>query len=127
MKSFETLREQFSLQRNDWWRYFQLTDCLFKISKFDSVPPLHSDIDEQIKKHSVLPHIASSIYTYLISKYNVNTGGLKAVWERDLGIVFDDDDWNTLVKQMLLPMRDARSKLTQYKILNRIYFTSAML
>ncbi len=49
------------------------------------------------------------------------------MWERDLGFAFNDDDWNTLVEQMLLPMRDARSKLIQYKIFNRIYFTPAKL
>ena len=43
-----------------------------------------------------------------------------------LGIALDDDDWNTLVEKMLLPMRDTRSKLTQ-KIFNRIYFTPAKL
>ncbi len=129
LKSFETLKEQFNLQRNDWWRYFQLRDCLFKILKLESEPPLQlqSDIDKQIKKHSVLPQTASSIYNYLIDKYSVNTGGLKAVWERDLGLAFNDDDWNTLVEQMLLPMRDTRSKLIQYKIFNRIYFTPAKL
>lgn len=45
------------------------------------------------------------IHIYLIGKYSVSTGGLKAVWERDLGIVFDDndDDWDTLVEEILLP------------------------
>lgn len=43
LKSFVTLREQFHLQRNDWWRYFQLRDCLFKTNKCESKPPLPSD------------------------------------------------------------------------------------
>ena len=127
LKSFVTLREQFNLQRNDWWRYFLLGDWLFKISKCDSKPPLHSDIDEQLAKHSVLPRTASLMYTYLICKYSLNTGGLKAAWERDLGTTFNNNDWDTLVEKMLLPMRDARSKLTECKIFNRIYFTPAKL
>lgn len=58
-------------------------------------------------------------------KCGVSTGGLKKVWERDLGVTFNNDDWSTLVEQMFLPMRDARSKLIQYKIFNRICFTLA--
>ena len=38
-------------------------------------------------------------------------------------VLFEDDEWNRLVKGMLNPMRDARSKLIQFKILNRLYWT----
>ena len=38
-----------------------------------------------------------------------------------LGIALDDDDWNTLVEQMLLPMRDTRLKQTQN---HKIYLLS---
>lgn len=72
---------------------------------------------------SGLPHLAGQIYKYLIEGFKGTTFGLKDVWERDLTVTYEDDEWNKLVKEMLNHKRDARSKPFQFKILNRLYWT----
>lgn len=37
---------------------------------------------------------------------------LKAAWGRDLKVKSEEDGWNKLLKEMLNPMRDTRSKLS---------------
>lgn len=74
-----------------------------------------------------MSHIASRLYNYLTEDLNVANSGLKMVWERDLGNFFDEDEWDSLVKPMLKPMRDARSKLIQFKILNQLNWTPVKL
>ena len=38
-------------------------------------------------------------------------------------VTYEDNEWKELVKEMLNPMTYARSKLTQFKIINRLYWT----
>lgn len=70
-----------------------------------------SSICTTLKLFSELPHLAGQIYNYLIDGYNGITKGLKSAQERDLGVMYEDEEWNIRVKEMLNPMRDARSKL----------------
>jgi hypothetical protein len=36
--------------------------------------------------------------------------------EKDLEVTFGEKEWNRIVPQMLLPMRDARSKMITFKV-----------
>ena len=127
LKSFDMLKNQFNLPKNDFWKYLQLRNCILKASKDGSRSAPQSDICNFVIKICGLPHAASFVYSYLITRTSTSTEGLKIVWERDLGVSFEDEEWNTLVEEMLHPMRDARSKLIQYKILNRVYLTPTRL
>lgn len=38
------------------------------------------------------------------------------MWERELGISYEVEEWSRLTEAMLSPMREARSKLIQFKV-----------
>lgn len=88
--------------------------------------PIQSDIYSRLELLSQLqlPHLPGLIYHHRIEGFSGTTTGLKAVWEKDVSITYENDEWNKLVKEMLKPMRNARSKLIQFKIVNRLYWTS---
>lgn len=124
-RTFEELRELYNLRGQDFGRFLQLRDCLSKMSPADTRLPIQSDIYTKLQVFSQLqlPHLAGLIYHHLIEGFSGATTGLKAAWEKDISIIYENDDWNKIVKEMLKPMRDARSKLIQFKIVNRRYWT----
>lgn len=88
---------------------------------------MESPIYNLLNKLKNLPRHVSHIYNFLIERNsNINTG-LKKVWESELNKKFTEQQWGIIVKQMLKPMRDACSKLIQFKILNRLYWTPVKL
>lgn len=56
---------------------------------------------------------------------------LKLAWERDLNILLteseSDGEWNAILYNMKKMSRELRTRLIQFKILNRIYWTPVKL
>lgn len=85
--------------------------------------PTQSTISSKSILFSTTSDLVNKIYNHLISGFKGNATGLKAVWEKEWGIAYEEEEWSGLTEEMLRPMRDARSKLIQFKIFNRLYWT----
>lgn len=70
-----------------------------------------------------MPHLAGYLYNFLTDEFNNLSDGVKRAWEKDLKTKFENNEWASLVKNMLTATRDVRSKLIQFKIFNRLYWT----
>lgn len=128
LRTFTDLQNKYYLDNKDHWRFLQIRDCLSKLNRSKLTNfPIESSVYSVFKKIVKLPRLVSLIYNYLTERINVANLGLQRVWETDLGKLFEEDDWSAIVKKMLKPIRDARSKLIQFKILNRLYWTPVKL
>ena len=69
-------------------------------------------------------HEASVCYSWLIQ--SLGDGALLAlqkIWERDLNLIFDDEEWNRVLKNVKTASRDAKIRLIQFKIVHCFYWT----
>ena len=52
---------------------------------------------------------------------------LRLVWEGDLKATFTDREWSRILQNMKKMSRELRTRLVQFKILNRVYWTPSKL
>lgn len=123
IKSFDHIKQEFGLNNKDFWKYLQLRTCLQKMSSLDSKMLIESSVHSKLKKMKFVPHLVGHLYSFLTEEDNEVNMGLKKAWEKDLETTFERNEWEAMVKNMLTAMRDARSKLIQFKIFNRLYWT----
>lgn len=123
IKSFDHIKQEFDINRKDFWKYLQLRPCLRKMSSFNPKMLAESSVTSKFKKMKSSPHSVGYLYSFLTEEDNKVNVGLKKAWEKDLQTRFDRSEWDAMVKNMLTATRDARSKLIQFKIFNRLYWT----
>lgn len=70
---------------------------------------------------------SGSIYKTANSSRSKDIVYLKLIWQRDLGHEIEHDKWIKIVAECGRYMREARRKLTQYKVLQRFYYTPSRL
>lgn len=121
---YRDLQTTYNLDNKYCWKFLQIRDCLSKRNLFRP----HNLLIESpalftFKKIGKLTHLISLIYKYFTESINVVNSGLQRVWEIDLRKTFEEDEWGTIIKKMLKPMRDAQPKLIQFKILNKLHWT----
>ncbi|KAL2085077.1 hypothetical protein ACEWY4_018397 [Coilia grayii] len=125
LKSFHDLQSEFHLQKHNYWRYIQIRSLLTATFKSPSTP-FSADIPSTIVNRYGLGHEASFYYSMLLDKY-VSSFSLKKVWERDLSTTFTDDEWMHVLCNSKKMARDLRTRLVQFKIINKMYWTPAKL
>lgn len=123
LKPFRKLVEQFNLTNNQSWRYYQLRHLL--VSTFGSIhtPPRGMDLIKEIVRIAETGHGASLYYSMLINKSGHKSNAvLKTLWEKDLGITYEEEEWDKITGITKQVSRDIRIKLIQFKILHRFYW-----
>ena len=127
LKSFGELREEFGLPANHFWRYLQIRSLLVKTFGSPSSAPPKIDIVEIIFRIFGLGHEASAYYTMFLEVSASGTVVSKAPWERDLGVSISDEEWDGILGNGRKLSRELRTRLIQFKIINRIYWTPSRL
>uniref|UniRef100_A0A3P9MG76 Reverse transcriptase zinc-binding domain-containing protein n=1 Tax=Oryzias latipes TaxID=8090 RepID=A0A3P9MG76_ORYLA len=127
IKSFEKLKQEFNLPRQDFWRYLQIRHLL--VTTFGSVTtvPSSCNIIEDIKVALRRGHEAAAYYRMLLTMSDTNTLSLKTTWETDLNINLTEAEWNGITKNIKKLSRELRTRLVQFKVLHRIYWTPSRL
>lgn len=70
----------------------------------------------------------ASVYCSMILKCSDKGAScLKLIWEGDLNISFTDREWSRILQNMKKMSRELRTRLVQFKILNRLYWTPSKL
>ena len=111
--------EQFKLANNQFWRYIQLRNLLITTFGSTHTPPQGMDLMKEILRSTEIGHGASHYYSMLMNHtgYPSNTA-LKTVWERDLNITVEENDWDTIIGITKQVSRDIEIRLIQFKILH---------
>ena len=72
-------------------------------------------------------HEASAYYAMLLDASDQCKFASKLPRERDLGLKFSDGDWVKILRNGKKMSREFRTRLIQFKIINRIYWTPSRL
>ena len=125
--SFELLKDKFGLNNNQFWRYLQLRHML--VSVFGTSSGFQStDALKKILGIFGSGHEAAQYYSLLINQSGDKAiSALKAAWENDLGLLFTEDKWAKIVGNSKQMSRDIKTRLIQFKILHRFYWTPSRL
>lgn len=128
LKSFEGLVQQYNLANNQFWRYLQLRHLLIGTFGSPQTLPQGTDLVKKLVSILGLGHEASSYYSMFVSKVgNRITSALKVIWERDLGVAFEEEEWDIISGISKQVSRDIRTRLIQFKIFHRVYWTPSRL
>ena len=91
-----------------------------------SAPP-KIDIVEIILRIFGLGHEASAYYTMFLEASASGIVVSKTPWERDIGVSLSDEEWDEILGNGKKLSRELRTRLIQFKIINRIYWTPSRL
>ena len=94
LKSFSNLQVEFHLQKHNHWRYMQM-HCLLKNIFMPPMAPTSAEVPLLIIARYGMGHEASLYYSMLLWKY-ATMSSLKKIWERDLEIMFTDEEWTDI-------------------------------
>ena len=125
--SFSQLSQAYSLPKNHFFRYLQIRS--FIQTTFHSFPakPTKSHIDCILKLKSDSGRLVTQMYD-LIQKIDPHsTESLRKAWDSDLGVVFRDDQWKSVLDLIHTSSTSAKHGLIQLKVVHRVYSTKARL
>uniref|UniRef100_A0A672FIY2 Uncharacterized protein n=1 Tax=Salarias fasciatus TaxID=181472 RepID=A0A672FIY2_SALFA len=94
---------------------------------FNPLNYLSINPEPQNKSHPVLSHI-KEVWGRIckILKFNPHLNGLTS-WEKDLGLIITQEEWDTILKNVKKKKkkksRELRTRLGQFKILQKMYWT----
>lgn len=121
--TFTEIKQKFNLEgHGHFWKYLQIRDCLKGKYKLEEKNPIETFL--------LLPPLlckASKWFNICPWAKNNTKRSLKAIWEKDLDCIIEDDVWDSILSNCGLYIREARGKFIQYKILNRYYYTPSRL
>uniref|UniRef100_H3BCV7 Mitotic arrest deficient 1 like 1 n=1 Tax=Latimeria chalumnae TaxID=7897 RepID=H3BCV7_LATCH len=127
LKPFSDLHRQFCLDSKDIWRFFQLRHCIVQLYRDQGKVPLLGELLPFYELTRCLPHTAALIYSHLISIPPASMIGPLEYWVRELELELEEGERESLMRNMYLPLREARLKLQHFKIVNRLYWTPSHL
>lgn len=108
--------------KEHFWKYLQIRNCVMSLDRQTE--------DNHILEYLVLPphhHRASIFYRQMNSALSTDLKNLKVLWERDFGVVFGNEEWMKIISQCQKFLRESKGKFTQYKIVQRYYWTPVRL
>lgn len=122
VKSFQALRDSFTLPDHMLLRYYQLRHALCTQFR-GSLPCLEIPLLMDIVLGEDSRKLISLIYTYLMSPMAESTAlQLKSSWESDLGAL-SDEDWKEALSNCKTVSPKLSDRLTNLYILHRSYLT----
>lgn len=122
-QSFEELKQNFDLEKTDFWRYLQLRSCVMSLK-------IPTDDTNKLSCYFKLPGFlrsASGFYKIITDNIYGKSQHIRQIWERDLKTTIEEEAWEEIVKKVGWSVRDAVNKFTQYKVIHRYYYTPVKL
>uniref|UniRef100_H3A336 Reverse transcriptase zinc-binding domain-containing protein n=1 Tax=Latimeria chalumnae TaxID=7897 RepID=H3A336_LATCH len=122
---FKKMQNKYQLTNEEWYRYIQLRSCLTKVPGIGISTQEKAQFMQVLEQIKGTAHIASKIYNFLINGFTLGVKTLQNIWCSDLNMELDEEEWLTLMRGMYKPLREAKLRLMQFKIINKIYWTPA--
>ena len=127
LKSFNDLKAQFHLPQHQFWKYLQLRHLLLHTFGSTSTPPPTVSFLTQIMNVFGGGHEASLYYAMMLKCSNKGSFSLKLTWEADLQVKFTEKEWSRILLNLKKLSRELKTRLVQFKILHRVYWTPSKL
>lgn len=68
-------------------------------------------------------HEAAAFYSVLLRNSQDDLPALRSTWEADLNIGLSEENWGSILKNSKKVSRELKTRLIQFKILHRVYWT----
>lgn len=127
LKSFAILVEQYDLPQNQFYKYLQIRHMLNETILFPQQTLAGSNTLTKMLGAFGQGHEASRYYSSVLHNVGGQNNGLKQLWEADLGYHFTEEEWSAILKNVKKMSRELRTRLVQFKIVNRVYWTPTRL
>lgn len=120
--SYSDLMGKYNIEgRGHFWKYLQIRHCVGDKFNFNENPVL------TYFQQPHIAHTASVCYNLIINATSDNCCSLKLIWQRDLGVDFDEGEWSKIMANVGKNIREARGKFIHYKVVHRYYYTPSRL
>ncbi|CAJ1058984.1 unnamed protein product [Xyrichtys novacula] len=123
-KSFTSLKNEFGLENEDLYRYFQLRH-FYETEVKREISVEGNDVIEILTgafKQTPL-RIVSKLYKGLLKQQGRNTMYIKEKWEKELGIELSESDWQTMLKTQHTSTSSKTWREFGWKNLTRLFIT----
>uniref|UniRef100_H2ZY53 Reverse transcriptase zinc-binding domain-containing protein n=1 Tax=Latimeria chalumnae TaxID=7897 RepID=H2ZY53_LATCH len=125
--SFVSLQEKFALVPSEFLHYLQLKNSVAQRKALTPGVMRVSLINELQRTLKDTRGMVSKVYAFLLCTKSPSWDGTRKVWEGELGFSLLEEEWGEAMASTLSSSTDLRSRLVQFKIVNRIYWTPAKL
>lgn len=123
-KSFQSLKEEFSLENRDMFRYLQLRHFYDTEIKREISREGNEVVDVLIAAYKQTPSkVVSKLYRGLQKRNGANTLYVKSKWERELGVTVSESDWHSMCRAQHSSTNSKRWKEFGWKNLIRFFIT----
>lgn len=123
LRSYENLKKCYNLLgKENFWKFLQPCNCI----RSKVCPMVDNPISRYLEKTHE-SHKSSQLYKMVNSYRSSDLGNLRTIWQRDIGEEIDPETWSSILVGCGKYIKEARGKLTQYKILHRYYHTPVRL
>lgn len=125
--TFLDLCSETNLPAANLFRYFQARHCTSAL--FPSYPllPNVQPWEEFLSLKPNKKSIISLIYKQLMDLNVHSVAKIRGAWERELGVIFSDQQWEKAVSNVRYSTSCARLQLIQFKVLYRVYYSKSRL
>lgn len=90
---------------------------------FGLTAPLTCSLLADVKKVFGRGHEVAAYYRMLLTASDPIGVSLKIYWDNDLNITLTEEEWSMILKNVKKLSRELRTRLVQFKILQRVYWT----
>lgn len=127
IRSFQELRQEFSLPSKDFYKFLQIRHFLELQLKEGNIQFDLTEIEKLLLSSCTLKKKISELYT-LLSNIGLSTfDSLRVIWEKDLGSIFSDEEWLSVCSNIYPKSTSISVHEQNYKCIHRIYLTPVRL
>uniref|UniRef100_A0A3B1IPQ1 Reverse transcriptase domain-containing protein n=1 Tax=Astyanax mexicanus TaxID=7994 RepID=A0A3B1IPQ1_ASTMX len=125
--SFQYLVEKFSIHKNNFFRYLQVRSFASSVNPQFPSAPEPTALDTFLKPLPIFKKMISQLYNLISSVQVTCLSNLKVQWEKDLGVLLTEDEWQQILYRIHSSSFCAKHGMIQCKLFHRVYWTKARL
>ncbi len=123
LKSFADLRSEYEILKQDFYKYLQIRHLINTLKGEQHLSLGLTNLEEILVKSKSLKGKISVIYSALIDHYSSSLTPLRNTWQKNMGCVFDEDQWDTVCQDVFSSLSCNKIIEQNYKFMHRTYLT----
>ena len=123
LKSFTDLMSEYEIPKQDLYKYLQIRHVISTLKKEKRLSLELTNLEKILVKSTSLKGKISVIYNTLLNHHSSSLTPLKNIWQKDMGCVFDEDQWDIICQNVFSSLSCNKIIEQNYKFMHRIYLT----
>lgn len=123
LKEFSSLKAEFGLPKQDFFKYLQLRHLITKLEKQNQLAKEGSELEDIVLNLRPSKGAISKIYKCLSEYQDSCFNTLRTSWQKDLNMGISDQQWDIICKNTFLGMSCNKVTEQNYKFMHRVYIT----